>query len=353
MVKKKIRDQYDYENTFDKSLADLNDYFIEQMMKSRVKLHYATKTIKSGKVFEVEIYPVFKHRDDIPIPRIKLDNRKAQNDLNEKNSRKRFIRLVNENFGEGDYWITLTYEDACHPKTEEEAKRNIANYLKRMNRRRKKRGLGNARYIYIMEWEQEPEGTRCHYHLLVEGGIDRNELEDMWKFAKINDSSRIHPNEEGIAGLAAYMADKKRRKGSRRWVSSKNLKQPKESVSHSKTRKRQVEKMVRDYEEIRAFFEKDKSWKQYEFVDAEVMYNKFNCAFYIRIKARERSWTSNERKRKEDSSGGGTRPVYTHRDYGSNEGRDERRKDGADSGRRDRDSMGKPQRGKNTRKSRG
>lgn len=321
MGKKKIRDQYDYENAFDKQLSDLNEYFIEEMMKNKVGLHYATKTIKSGKLFEVEIYPVFKRKDDIPLPRVTLKNKKIQNDLNERNSRKRFIRLVNTNFGEGDYWLTLTYEDAQHPKTEEEAKKNIANYLKRMNRRRKKYGLKNAKYIYITEWEQEPDGTRCHYHLIVEGGLDRNELEDMWQFAKINDSSRLHPNEDGIMGLATYMADKKRRKGSRRWASSKGLKQPKESVNHSKTRKNQVEKkMVRDYEEIRAFFERDKDWKQYEFVDTEVMYNKFNCAYYIRIKARERSWTRNERKRKEDGTDNGSHPVYARRDYGGSEG---------------------------------
>ena len=322
MGKGKRRDQYDYESAFGNRLGELDGIFIEEMMKDRVGLHYATKTIKSGKVLEVEIYPWFNRKADIPhIQYERPDNRKAQNSLNSKKSRRRLIRLVNANFGEGDYWITLTYRDDCYPESEEAAKRHLTNYIKRVNRRRKRAGLENARYIYIMEWEEGPEGTRCHFHLLMEGGIDRNELEDMWKFSVVNDTSRIHPDGDGITGLAEYLAKKQRRKkGQRHWNSSKGLKQPEESVSHSKTRKKQVEKMVRDYEEIRAYFEKDRAWKQYEFVDAEVMYNKFNCAFYIRIRARERSWEQNGRKRKEGGTDNGIRPVHRRTVCGSDEG---------------------------------
>lgn len=306
--------QYDYENTFDKPLLDLDKLFIEEMIKNKLGLHYVTKTIRSGRMFEVEIYPIFNCRRDIP--KVKINNSRVQNCLNEKNSRKRFIRIANENFGEGDLWLTFTYEDSSHPKTEEEAKRNIGNYIKRVNRLRRKEGLKNARYIYIYEWEEEPEKTRCHYHVLMEGGIDRNTLEDMWKFAVINDSSRIRPNEEGIAGLASYMAEKKKKKGKRRWIPSKNLKQPKENISHTRIRsRRQVERMAKDYEEIRSFFEKEKTWKRYQFMDAEVFYNEFNNAFYIRIKARERSWES-ERNRKESITDSLFGNMHRNTDYG-------------------------------------
>ena len=287
--KRKIRDQYDYENTFDKYVKDLDQLFVEVMMENKVGLHYATKMIRSGKRFEVEIYPIFKNKGDIPISRIKI-NAKAQRDLNEKNSKKKFVRLVEANFGEGDFWLTLTYDEGNDPKTEEEAKKNIRNYLTRVNRLRKKQGLGNAKYIYITEWDGGGEGPRCHYHLIIEGGIERDTLEGMWKFAIRKDSSRLYEGEEGLGGLAGYLADKKRGKWERRWNSSKNLKKPKISVSHSKTGKRQVERMVKDYEEIRGYFEKEEQWKEFRFLGAEVMYNKFNCAYYIRINARKKSW---------------------------------------------------------------
>ncbi len=295
--RKKIRDQYDYETAFDNPIESLDEIFVEEMMRTKPGLHYATKTIKSGQILEIEIYPWFNSLMDVP--RVKLDNSIQQNNLNNKKSRKRMIRTVNENFGENDLWLTYTYADEYHPKTQEQAKRNLTNYLRRVNRLRKKRGLKNAKYLYIMEWEDGPEGTRCHYHVLMEKGIDRDTLEDMWYYAVRNDSTRLHPDEEGISGLAAYMADKKRSKGERRWTPSKNLVKPVEKVSHAKIRnRRQVERMAKDHEEIRAFFEKEKRWKKYQFLRAEVMYNEFNAAFYIHITARERSWES-ERDRKE------------------------------------------------------
>lgn len=314
--KKVLRDQYDYENAFDKPVADLDELFLEEMMKDRLGIHYATKTIISGKILEVEIYPIFKYKKDVP--GITKDNSKAQNNLNDKNSRKRYIRVVNENFGEGDFWITLTYTDNWYPSTEKQAINNFGNYIRRVNRLRRKKGLGNARYVYIIEWEDEPGEKRCHFHVIMEQGIDRNTLEDMWDYAVINDTSRIHPNEEGITGLAAYMADKKKKKGKRRWIPSKNLRKPKESVRHYRPGKRKVEKMVRDYEEIREFFEKERKWDGYQFVDAEVFYNKFNCAFYIRIKARERSWENGRKRRKkrEDDTGGGDYHMHHYPDSG-------------------------------------
>lgn len=302
MGKKKVKDQYDYENAFDKNIADLDMLFVEEMMKNRIGLHYATKTIHSGKLFEVEIYPVFKKRGDIPCPKVKAGAKKAQRNLNEKNSKKRFIRLVEANFGEGDFWLTLTYDEGRYPETRERAEKDISNYLKRVNRRRKKIGLLNAKYIYIMERGEGKDGIRCHFHLIIEAGIGRDELEGMWKFADIKDSSRLYPNEEGLVGLATYLADKKRGKWERRWNSSKGLKKPVESVSHSKTGKRQVERMVKDYEEVRGYFERN--WAGYQIRGAEVMYNDFNCAFYIRIKARERSFWGNGEREKVDTGCG-------------------------------------------------
>lgn len=283
--------QYDYENAFDKDVNGLEQFFVEQMMLNKVGLHYATKTIRSGKRFEVEIYPVFKRKADTPVPRVKYDAR-AQGKLNEKNSRKRFIRLVEANFGEGDYWMTLTYDPGSLPATLREAKRKIGNYLRKVNRRRKKAGLRNAKYVYITEWN----GVRCHHHLIIEGGLSRDEMEAMWRHSKVKDSSRLYPGADGLAGLAAYMADKKMGKWERRWTPSKNLKKPVERVNHSRTGKRQVERMARDFEETRAFFEKDKQWARYAFREARVMYNNFNSAFYIHILARERSGKDEEGK---------------------------------------------------------
>ena len=43
--------------------------------------------------------------------RVVKDNSKAQKNLNDKNARKYVERLINQNFGDRDIWLTLTYDD--------------------------------------------------------------------------------------------------------------------------------------------------------------------------------------------------------------------------------------------------
>ena len=91
---------YDYEAAYNKSLEDMNEFFVEQMFKHGKKVVYALKEIRAGDQFEVEIYPQFKKMDEVPPEgrSIKKDNDKAQRNLNDKNARKYVERLINENF---------------------------------------------------------------------------------------------------------------------------------------------------------------------------------------------------------------------------------------------------------------
>lgn len=68
--------------------------------------------------------------------------------------------------------------------------------------------------------------------------------------------------------------------GTKRWCPSKNLQKPPEpSRSYSKFRKAGVERMAKDFEELKAQMEK--AYPGYKFLDAEVKYNGINAAFYI------------------------------------------------------------------------
>lgn len=79
---------YDYEAAYNKSLEDMNEFFVEQMFKHGKKVVYALKEIRAGDQFEVEIYPQFKKMDEVPPEgrSIKKDNDKAQRNLNDKNA---------------------------------------------------------------------------------------------------------------------------------------------------------------------------------------------------------------------------------------------------------------------------
>ena len=94
---------YDYEAAFNKSIEDIHEYFVEQMLKNRYKCVYALKEITAGEQFEIEIYPEFKTMDDVPkAGKPQRDNSKAQKNLNDKNARKYVERLLNHNFGDSE-----------------------------------------------------------------------------------------------------------------------------------------------------------------------------------------------------------------------------------------------------------
>lgn len=152
---------YDYEQAYEKSLEDMAEFEVERLIKrGKSKVVYATKEIRSGEQLEIEIYPEFTKQDAEQIPagcRLKKDNRKAMNNLNDKNSRKACERIINTNFGTHDIWMTLTYRDSDLPQDFEHAQKNIQNYMRKVNYWRKKEGLQNAKYVYITEWLEAEE----------------------------------------------------------------------------------------------------------------------------------------------------------------------------------------------------
>ena len=89
---------YDYEAAYNKAIADLNEWFVEQMFSHGKKMVYALKEITAGEQFEIEIYPQFRKMDDVPKEgqRIVKDNSRAQKNLNDKNARKYVERLINQ-----------------------------------------------------------------------------------------------------------------------------------------------------------------------------------------------------------------------------------------------------------------
>ena len=111
------------------------------MKFNKIDHHYVSKTIQSGNQFEVELYPVFSKKE-INKYRIKKKPSKAyKKNLNEKNARKYFIRLINNNFDENDYVMHLTYSNENLQIQLKKLKRMSATSLEKINYRRKKARL--------------------------------------------------------------------------------------------------------------------------------------------------------------------------------------------------------------------
>lgn len=285
---------YDYEAAFQQNLDSLHELFVEELLKNRYKCVYTLKEITAGDQFEVEIYPEFTSIDQIPEEGRKKDNSRAQKNLNDKNARKYVIRLVNNNFTDRDIWMTLTYRPGEEPENMERAVKNMQNYIDRINYRRKKRGLGNARYIYITEYSPEAE-IRWHHHVVMDGEMDMDTVEAAWTKGDRNQARRVNRDEFGLTGMSCYMTkEKNRKKNERRWNSSKNLKKFRVRKVRSKRPEarsgsyRKISSYINGFVKDRAILEGQvKKWypdKQY--LDAGVYYNDFNGMFYIHVRMR-------------------------------------------------------------------
>lgn len=144
------------------------------------KMSYRTKTIQSGKYLEVEMYPVFTGIKSGRTKKQKPSSKKQKN-LNDKNAKKNIIRLIHSNFGEGDLMITLSYDNKNRPADEEQAKKDIDNYIRRLKRYRKKNNLPELKYIAAIEYKDAQEGknVKIHHHMIM-SAMDRDEAEKIW-----------------------------------------------------------------------------------------------------------------------------------------------------------------------------
>lgn len=292
---------YDYEAAYASSIELMHEWFVENMLnmhKHRKKVVYALKEITAGEQFEIEIYPQFKSMDDVPREgrRIVKDNSKAQRNLNDKNARKYVERLINENFDNRDIWITLTYDNEHLPPDGDidAAIKNVQNYVRRINYQRKKRGLPNAKYVYVTAYNPDSE-IRWHHHVVMDGALDMETVEACWQQSSRNEVRHLQKDENGLSGIANYIVEEKNRiRSEKRWNSSQGLRDPRIRVVHSKrpaggSYKKIgsfVDGMVKDRDSIPEVLAK--WYPDMDFTHAEVYYNEFNCMFYIHARMRKR-----------------------------------------------------------------
>lgn len=95
---------------------------------------YREKRYVCGEYLDVYIYPTYSQ------PRGRSRRRKptseAQQKLNQRHREEKLVRLLHANFTPEDLEIHLTYSE--QPETPEEAQRQVRNFIRRVQRRRKK-----------------------------------------------------------------------------------------------------------------------------------------------------------------------------------------------------------------------
>lgn len=210
---------------------------------------YRRKAIKAGDVIELEIYPVYRSRKKDG-PELKgLPNKEKYRRYNLKQSGKMYQRLMNANFGPRDLHVTCTYAGPELP-TQEQCERDMRNFIRRINHKRKKGGLPPAKYMYVIEGKTDQDKrTRVHSHLILEGGLDRDTIEALWRAGSQKgaprgtcNADRLQPGDMQLTALATYLM--KDPKGRKRWKPSKNLKKPEVYISDTAIKRKHIAQLA-------------------------------------------------------------------------------------------------------------
>ena len=244
---------WEFEDLFDISAArsaDLldgewaNGYWRDIPSEIRVgRMGYRTRTIKAGQRLEVEIFPIFGRETTGRARKAKQNlTPEAVQRNNEERSKRKLIQLIDANFDERDIHLTLTYLGT--PPKYEQAQTDVKNFLRAVKRKREKAGLEPLKYIYTLEGNDDGTRERIHVHMVMNGGIDREELEAIWGKGYAN-ADHLQPNENGLEALARYIT--KQQKNRRKWARSRNLKKPKQRTSDTKVSNARVKRMALDF----------------------------------------------------------------------------------------------------------
>lgn len=265
-----------YSIDFQECLQELND---------KDKYRYRTKTIKSGKMLEVEIYPLWNvAKKSLDIKEIKRQiNLDA---VNHRNRQKKMVRLLNSNFTSDDIFITLTYRNKERPETVEQTKKDVVNYIRRLKRYAKAQGWEELKYVYVIE---ESKTGKMHSHI-VTNFKDRDIAEKKWTLGEYPYTRRLQPNDYEFEGLARYLSKDNtfETKKSKRYGYSLNLEKSwlKARTNDTKVTKTKARHIASGYIKPSDFFEKQ--YEKYTFIDIEIKQSDFVSGYYIYARMRQK-----------------------------------------------------------------
>ena len=279
-----------FETELEPEADDLSRYWRPQPSEIPIgRMGYRRRITLAGDRLEAEIYPVFGRDDEKRLRAAKKNiTPEKQRRLNDERARRRLVLLADANFGEKDIHLTLTYK---HETTLPACRKDVRNFLLRVKRYREKMGMDPLKYIYTIEGKTDMSKgfpvNRIHIHMLMNGGVNRELLEEMWSLGYAN-ADRLQPTERGLEEIATYIIKESRnRTGARKWSASRNLVQPKRRSSDAEASRRVVKLIAHDFRnEAKVVLEK--LYPKYNFVDCRVYYSDLIDGVYIRVLMRRK-----------------------------------------------------------------
>jgi hypothetical protein len=201
---------------------------------------YIKETCYSGKVIEVvKKYSARYHKPGIKRGENRKPTTEEVQSINKRHAETKLRRIINTNFGEGDYHVVLTYKPQDRPDPEG-AKECISKFLRKM-RTTYKKSCKELKYIVVTEIGKK---GAIHHHLVINAGKAKW-IKEAWPYGGVYITPLDNTGQYGL--LASYLikqVDKlireKEYPWGKRWCQSRNLDKPKvvtEIVSANSWRK--------------------------------------------------------------------------------------------------------------------
>ena len=283
---------WEFEDLFNNTRTGDGGFLEEPCFIPVGSMGYRRRTTVSGPRIDAEVIPVFGRQMRRALRRARHNQTaEAQKKANDERSRIRLIQLVEANFTEEDLSIGLDYDgDAPTP---ERVDKDLENFFKKVRRRRRARGLPDLKYIAAIGGDEMPSagysGKRPHVHVIMNGGIDRDELEQLWGHGHAN-THRLQPRDSGLGGIATYftkqMQDRPPKKGVKRYRPSRNLAKPIRRTRDAKMPNSRVRRIAYDFEnQAKGIMEK--LYPGYVLQECHVRYSDYVPGVYIRCVLRK------------------------------------------------------------------
>ena len=247
-----------------------------------------------GDYLDVDIYPV--HAKTLNRRKKAKPTSETQQKLNDARAEKKLVRIANANFKTGDIKVTLTYDKEHHPESDEEAARQLSTFLRRVKRYRASKGLDELKYIVTTE-KGKMKG-RIHHHLIMNRGLDQQEIYDFWNRQGFTEVAALIFDENGIQTLVDYMLKQAREfEGKKKYSRSRNLIVPQPKKRDNRFSKKQLRELARDTTN-RAEYEK--LYEGYFLSQAEVVCSEEGGDIYIyaRFYKKEAAWCKPKQRKR-------------------------------------------------------
>jgi len=210
--------------------------------------------------------------------------------LNNKNSFREFETAVFNNFGDGDWFVSLTFPDNC---TKEECERRFNNYIRRLRRAYKVKGK-KIKYVYVKAIGDLNENL--HYHILLNFALTFDEMIATFNTKKIDGGNcnlkKIYGGSDGLLTLIKYLENQMQNEGKEhKWECSRYLKRPQATVDDDTVSIEEAGKLrYNDADTVNRFIHRHygdyvliNDTKAFDFSDNE-MTGGFTITFYLKQK---------------------------------------------------------------------